>query len=660
MFVVVVRVVLSLYLTFTLHSREYLKYVAILSVVFGLPHVGLKAIRSLMRYRFDVNVLMFFAAVGAVALQEFTEAAAVTFLFSISEWLEVRATTRARNALSEIVNLRPDKANLLHPKTNQIVVIPAKSVPVGALVSVKTGDKIPCDGVVVSGQSTVNESSLTGESRPVKKGLKDPVFGGTVNSGMSEILVRTTSNADNSAVARLIRLVEEAQTNRSETEKMVDEFAKIYTPIVLVSALAMCSIPWAFGSEIGRRWTDTGLVLMVVACPCALIISTPVVYVAGLAATAQKGVLIKGGAFLESLGRVKKIAFDKTGTLTQGDFALIHLECFGSTHSREEILEYLALAEQRASHPLAQAIVAGIENEGVSIPENKFLNNHTALAGEGIVVEVDDATVHVGNERLFRRLGLLDTMPVDIKNKADMWASLGGTVGFMSIGGSGIVCAYSVADAVRSEAGEVIRKLKSMGIEATMLTGDNADAALAIGSQIGLGVDDICSQLFPEDKLSLVKGMIEVGGTSPNSTALCNPCKNKELVMMVGDGVNDAAALAIADVGVAMGSGAALAMETSDVTLLDSHLEKLVLCIKMGKRVVRKIQENILFSCVVKAIVVGFTLSGETHLWAAIASDVGSMLLVTLNGMTLLPGRKRALELKQKASFGGEEAQEIA
>lgn len=253
-----------------------MKYVGLVSIAFGLPPIALKAWSTLRRFQFDTNCLMLFAVIGAMALQEFPEAAAVTFLFSLSEWLEVKATTRARNALSAIVQLRPATANLIHPQSEEIVLIPASAVPVGALVSVRTGDKVPCDGVVVEGQSTVDESSLTGESRPVKKLVNDAVSGGTINCGNTQLVVRTTASADDSAVARLIRLVEEAQANRSETEKLVDAFARIYTPIVVLSALLMCTIPWAFGRETGREWTNNGLVLIVVACPCALIISTPV------------------------------------------------------------------------------------------------------------------------------------------------------------------------------------------------------------------------------------------------------------------------------------------------------------------------------------------------------------------------------------------------
>jgi Cd2+/Zn2+-exporting ATPase len=626
---------------------DYLKYVALASVAFGLPHIGLKAFKTLKRFQFDTNVLMFSATIGAVALQEYTEAAAVAFLFGFSEWLETRATVRARNALGEIVNLRPDKANLVHPSTKEIVLVPAAAVPVGALVSVKTGDKIPCDGMVLTGRSTVDESSLTGESRPVRKGPRDKVSGGTINSGMVELMVRTTCTSEDSAVSRLIRLVEEAQANRSETEKLVDEFARYYTPFVIFAALCMCTIPWAFGNDIGRTWTNNGLVLLVVACPCALIISTPVTYVAGLAATAQRGVIVKGGAHLETLGMVKRIAFDKTGTLTQGNFALLHLKNIGEGLSRGQVLETLALVEERAHHPLAQAIITGVQNEGIKAPKTRSVKDPTNLAGEGLTATVDGITVHVGNKRLFDRLGLFESLPDIIKEESEKWASLGGTVGFMSIDGHGIVCAYSVADAVRPESAEVVKALQKMGVEVTMLTGDNNHAALVIGKQIGLDTEHIRSQLFPEDKLRLVQ---EMKDETANVSGFGQSCRNRPRTMFCGDGVNDAPALAISDVGVAMGAGAALAMETSDVTLLDSNLEKLIYSMRIGKRVIRKIRENVVFSFVVKAIVLAFTLSGSVHLWAAIAADVGAMLVVTLNGMTLLPYRKQRVELDVKAA----------
>ena len=615
---------------------------ALVSVAFGIPPIALKAFRTLRRYQFDTNCLMFFASVGAIALQDFEEAAAVVFLFALSEWLEVRATSRARQALAAIVDLRPETACLVHPFTQELLMIPATAVPLGALVSVKTGDKIPCDGVVVDGVSTVDESSLTGESRPIRKGPKDKVSGGTVNSGLSPLMVQTTSTSDDSAVARLIRLVEEAQANRSETEKLVDEFAKIYTPIVVLSALLMCSISWAFGPEAGRQWTRNGLILIVVACPCALIISTPVSYVAGLAATAQKGILIKGGATLEALGAVKRICFDKTGTLTNGEFALLHMEVLTESLSREEIFQYLALMEERASHPVAQALLAAASNEKVVLPKNMTLQKHAIINGEGVVGVIGGHEVHVGNERLFERLGLLASISDKNRQMIDDWKNLGGTIGYMSIGDYGIVCAYCAADGIREESALVVKRLRKMGISITMLTvrclievfgalrvkhriclstdvalfcfsvqGDNFDAALAIGKQVGLPPGDIKAKLLPEEKLQFVESLSQ--GNS-QSSIIRSLWKRKRLVMHCGDGVNDAPALAAAHVGVAMGEGAALSMETADVTLLDSDLQKIEFSIRMGQKVTSKIIQNVVFSLAVKFLVLGFALAGSKYL----------------------------------------------
>jgi Cd2+/Zn2+-exporting ATPase len=623
-------------LSFIGGNFKYLKYVALVSVSFGLPPIVRKAITSLLqRFRFDANGLMLMASIGALALGEFPEAGAVVFLFALSEWLEARASARARQALSAIVQLRPDKARLIDPDTQQLWTVPATAVPVGALVSIKTGDQVPCDGIVIEGQSTVDESSLTGESRPISKGPKDSVSGGTVNSGMSQLVVRTTSTSEDSAVSRLIRLVEEAQLNRSETEKSIDEFAKFYTPIVLLSATLMCTIPWAYGPDTGRDWTHNGLVVIVIACPCALIISTPVTYVAGLAATAQRGILIKGGAFLESLGQVTHICFDKTGTLTTGDFCLLHMDVVGESLSRKQVLQYLSLMEERAAHPVAQAILMAARNENVVIPADMILEKHTILAGEGVTGVINGLDVFVGNERLFQRLDLLSTVPTEVLTSVDSWKQLGGTVGYISVEDYGIVGCFCAADGVRPEAASVVQKLQSRGISLTMLTGDNEQAAQSVGKQLKWQLDknEIRAKLLPSDKLSHVEELTEA--SAPSSS-----CRRKTTVLFCGDGVNDAPALAAAHVGVAMGSGATLAMETAHVTLLDPSLEKLDFALHMGRRVMHKIVENVVFSVAVKAAVLVWALTGTPSLWAAIGSDVGSMLLVTLNAMRLLPAQK--------------------
>mmetsp|Transcript_17455 Transcript_17455/g.37696 ORF Transcript_17455/g.37696 Transcript_17455/m.37696 type:complete len:801 (+) Transcript_17455:169-2571(+) len=328
--------VLSL-LSFVGGSWSYLQYAGIVSVVFGMPPVVMKAWMTVRRMQFDANCMMVIAAFGALALGEFDEAASVSFLFAVSEWLESRATGKARRALGEIISLRPEYANVVDPKAGGIVIVPAANIPVGSVVSVRTGDKVPSDGIVVEGSSAVDESSLTGEARPVEKRAGDDVSGGSINVGSRQLVVKTTSTVGDSTLSRLIQLVEEAQANTSETEKLVDAFARKYTPVVLTVALFICTVPWFFGTETGRYWMLNGLIIVVIACPCALTISTPITYSAGLAAAAQKGIIIKGGSKLEALGNVRTVLFDKTGTLTTGRFALSHLDILGSLKSRKEL-----------------------------------------------------------------------------------------------------------------------------------------------------------------------------------------------------------------------------------------------------------------------------------------------------------------------------------
>ena len=319
------------------------------------------------------------AALGALALGEYDEAASVSFLFAVSEFLESRASYKARKALSEICALRPDHANVIHPITNEIVVVPADRVPSGSLISVRTGDKIVADGIVTEGSTSIDESSLTGESIPVQKCIGDEVSGGTINIGQTQLVVRTTTTVEDSAVSRLIRLVEEAQSNRSPTEMMVDAFARSYTPSVILIATVMSTVPWYFGSDIGRQWTLKGLIIVVIACPCALTISTPVTYAAGLAATAKRGVIIKGGAKLEAMGSVDHIVFDKTGTLTKGRFSVTQMAVIGDSKSRQEMLQLLSLMQERASHPIASSLVQAVKNEGINVPRQMLITDHQIL-----------------------------------------------------------------------------------------------------------------------------------------------------------------------------------------------------------------------------------------------------------------------------------------
>ena len=576
--------------------------------------------------------MMVTAALGALILGEYDEAASVSFLFAVSEFLESSASRKARKALSEICALRPDHANVIHPTTKEIVVVPADRVPLGALISVRTGDKIAADGVVVEGKTSVDESSLTGESTPAHKSSGDEVSGGTINTGQTQLVVKTTTTVEDSAVSKLIRLVEDAQSNRSPTEMMVDSFARSYTPFVISIATIMCTIPWYFGTEIGRQWALNGLIIIVIACPCALTISTPVTYSAGLAATAKRGIVIKGGAKLEAMGSVAKIVFDKTGTLTKGKFSVTHMEVIGTSKTRREILELLSLMEERASHPIASSLIEAAKTEGVTVPPQMVIADHHILKGEGIAAKINgQVEVYVGNQRLFNRLGMFGSLPPSVTNTIEEWEETGGTIGFIGILNEGIIGMYRVKDSVREEAREALDDLRSAGIDVYMCTGDSDVTANAVAKEVGIPGLCVNSQLMPEDKVNFVRSL-----KRPEREQLAL-LRKKEYVLFCGDGVNDAPALAVVDVGVSMGEGAAMALELSDVTLMDSQLTKLPYVIKMGRRVLRTVKENIVISFVAKLAVILLAFMGKMTLLYAIAADVGVMLLVTLNGMKLLP-----------------------
>jgi Cd2+/Zn2+-exporting ATPase len=514
-----------------LHNLEYF---GLLSVAFGLPPVLIKAMRTMRRREFDANCMMMIAAIGALALGEMDEAASVAFLFSVSEYLESRATERARKALEAIVRLRPDHANVIHPETKEIIVLAADKVPVGSLISVRMGDKIVADGVVVEGTSSVDESSLTGESAPVNKSPDDTVSGGTINVGATRLIVRTTSSVDDSAVSRLIRLVEDATSNRSPTEKMIDGFARTYTPTVISMAVFMATVPWIFGVESGRYWTLNALIIIVIACPCALTISTPITYAAGLAATAQRGIIVKGGASLEALGNVKTVLLDKTGTLTQGKFAVSHLEVVGANRSREEMLTLLALMEAPASHPMSATLVAAAKKEGTSLASNVEVKEHQILKGEGVQATILGKLTYVGNRRLFERLGMFAQLQENFVSSAKDWGRQGGTVGFLGVEGEGIIGAFSMNDCVRPESKETVSALQSYGLTVIMLTGDGEGAAKAVAKHVGILESDVHSRLLPEDKLHFVGSFKRPGGR--NAFGLC---VGQPKVMFVGDGVND-------------------------------------------------------------------------------------------------------------------------
>ena len=477
-------------------DNQILMYLGLLAVIFGLPPVARKAFRTLRRKQFDANCMMVTAALGAVALGEFDEAASVSFLFAISEYLEDQATRKAKKAMDEIINLRPEYANYIDKGTNEIRIVPVNDLDIDDHVSVRMGDKIPTDGIIVEGFTQIDESSLTGESMPVNKTIGDTVSGGTINVGGTRLVIRTTALVEDSAVSRLIRLVEESASSRSPTELLVDSFARSYTPTVVVIAAILCTIPWFWGFEIGRKWTLNGLIIIVIACPCALTISTPVTYAAGLAATAQKGIIVKGGSRLEALGNVKRIVFDKTGTLTEGKFRLVDLQAVGNKKCRKEVLKLLAIMEGPSSHPLAATLVKAAKDEGIQT-SNVSVTEHSILKGEGVTAKIDNQETYVGNVRLFRRLGMFDELLDEQKKTVMKWNDEGSTVGFIGIKGVGIIGMFCVADAVRLEAKEVVETMRKSAIDVFMLTGDGEGPAKTVASQVGIPEDNTRSQFLP-------------------------------------------------------------------------------------------------------------------------------------------------------------------
>jgi len=609
---------------------EHFKYIALGSIALGLPPILLKAYGSATRYVLDINCLMSLAVCGAIGIGDYAEGAAVVFLFAISEYLETRSSEKARHAIASVMSLKPEMAEL-SPNGESVHV---DQVPVATILQVRPGEKVPIDGIVVKGASSVDESSLTGEARPIHKAKGDTVLAGTINqSGYLEM--ETTALAKDSAAARLVQLVADAQTKRSPTEVTVAEFAKWYTPVMVLGALLMATVPWATGSpEEARGWFRQALILLVVACPCALVISTPITYVCALACAAKRGILIKGGVFLEALGQLTCLALDKTGTLTLGSFQLTQLELLGEA-SREQFLYNLGSVEAMTSHPMAVALVAAMKKEGIQ--GSKDVDQYTTHPGEGVSATVDGHLVEVGNARFGSRVGWISELADAKMALALKWEKQGGTVGYVAVDGV-LQGMFAVNDTPRKEAQAAMASLKSLGITTVMLTGDNQGSAEAIQEQVM--VEEIHAGLKPQDKTEAVAALKLSYGAKAGSGAegsIWNCYAQSGGVGMVGDGINDAPALAAADIGIAMGAaGTAVAMETADTVLMDSNLNKLVLAIELGRVCRQKIRENIALSVVTKVAMIGLTLAGHGSLWLAIVTDVGTMLLVTFNGMSVM------------------------
>ncbi|WP_425399226.1 heavy metal translocating P-type ATPase [Aeoliella sp.] len=582
----------------------------LIGIVAGLVLVAPKAWRSLIALRPDMNLLMTVAVTGAVLIGEWFEGAAVAFLFAVSLLLESWSVGRARRAIASLMDLTPPTAHL-RDETGAVSDVTPADVPVGSTVIVRPGEKIPLDGRVLSGISGVNQAPITGESVPVEKEIGDEVFAGTINGdGLLEI--ETTKAADDTTLARIIKMVGDASSKRAPSEKWVEKFAAIYTPIVMIVALLMLVIPPLVFSAEWSVWLYRSLVLLVIACPCALVISTPVSVVASLAAAARNGVLIKGGVFVEVPAHLKAIAMDKTGTLTQGAPAVVDVVPMNG-HDEAELLMRAGALELNSNHPLARAIVEETKRRNLEVdPADEF----ETIQGKGASGVINGKRFWLGSHRYLEQRG--QETP-EVHKQLESMQEAGRTV--VVVGNDEHVCGFiTLADAIREEARDAIRQLHEAGVEQlVMLTGDNEGTAKAIAKEAG--IDEVHAELLPEDKVVAVERLVN----------------QYQHVAMIGDGVNDAPALARASLGLAMGAaGSDAAIETADIALMSDDLSKLPWLIHHSRRTLRVIRQNIIFSLAIKVLFVVLTFAGFASLWAAIAADMGASLLVIANGLRLL------------------------
>ncbi|WP_130901492.1 heavy metal translocating P-type ATPase [Pseudomonas sp. Sample_23] len=583
--------------------------VALVSILSGGLGTYKKGWIALKNRNLNINALMSIAVTGAILIGQWPEAAMVMFLFTVAELIEARSLDRARNAISGLMQMTPEQATVLQADGNwreQEV----KSVDLGARVRVKPGERIALDGAVVSGSSTIDQAPITGESLPVEKTVGDKVFAGTINqAGSLEYTV--TAAANNSTLARIIHAVEQAQGARAPTQRFVDQFSKIYTPAVFVFALAVAIIPPLFMGAAWFDWIYRALVLLVVACPCALVISTPVTIVSGLAAAARKGILVKGGVYLEGGFKLDYLALDKTGTITHGKPVQTDYLSLDPTADASAPAIAAALAG-RSDHPVSLAIAnAAVDKDFAALP----VDNFEALGGRGVRGDINGQTYHLGNHRLVEELGLCSPQ---LEEKLFALEKQGKSV-VLLLDSAGPLALFAVADTVKETSLEAIRQLHELGVKTLMLTGDNVHTAQAIAAQVG--IDEARGDLLPTDKLQAIEDLYKQG----------------HRVGMVGDGINDAPALARAEIGFAMAAaGTDTAIETADVALMDDDLRKIPAFLSLSRNTASILKQNIALALVIKAIFLAVTFAGLATMWMAVFADMGVSLLVVFNGLRLL------------------------
>ena len=609
------------------------------AIIFGAWLVAPKAWSSARRLSPDMNLLMIVAVTGAIFLGEYFEAATVAFFFSLSLYLESWSVGRARNAVAALLDLAPPTARVIRDDGTEEDVLAAQ-VAVGDRFVVRGGDRIPLDGEVMEGISGVNQAPITGESAEVTKEPGDEIYAGTIN-GVGTLTVRATKPASDTVLSRIIRMVGEAHSRRANVEQWVAKFARIYTPIVMVLAIAIALLPPLLAGGAWDYWFYNALVLLVIACPCALVISTPVSIVAALASSARNGVLIKGGAYVEAPGRTTALALDKTGTITEGEPEVASVHPLGGTSERE-LLEVAAALEARSSHPLARAILAQARVAGI---DGAAAEDTSTVPGRGVEGRFGGRKVWLGSDRFAAENGVGSALPDELRERIE---GAGSTL--VAVGdGETLLGVLELRDRIREDAKGIVARLHAQGVKSiVMLTGDNARTARAVAAEVG--IDAVRAELLPEDKVTAIEELVAT----------------HDMVAMIGDGVNDAPAMARAHFGIAMGAiGSDAAVETADIALMTDDIGKVPWLIGHSRRTMWIIRQNIGLSLATKAVFVGLTAFGMASMWGAIAADVGVSMLVVMNALRLLNGKadsgapkggERVGETAAKGAVQGKEA----
>jgi len=631
---------------------ESLQWLALVSIVFTAKPVVMRALAAVRMGVLDIHCLMILSSVGAIAIGDYTEAGAVFTIFSLGGWLEDRTLESVNEAMKGIVDMQPSFARRVEGE--EVSEIPVDEVIVGDILDIPAGVKVPVDGIVIQGEALIDQSMLTGESKPVAVHNDDKVHGGTVNSD-GWVRIRATAEAKDSAMSKLVRLIEQAQAQKSPIEAQMEKFSKWYTPMTIAGAVAMATLPWMLDSEntnTNLEWTRRSLILLVTACPCALLVSTPIANACALSVGAKHGILIKGGKHIESASRLSIVAFDKTGTLTKGKFKIQHFNLLPQSKvPEEEIFSAIVAVETCSTHPVARALVVHSSSRRTSEQHRlQEVSDFKIIQGKGVSANYGQLQVFIGNcssssfELPHDWIGEHKEHIASFEQQVKGWEEGGGTTGWVMINGTPVAC-YCVADTLREGVEYTIAELQNLGMEPHLVTGDSRGAALSVANAVGIVDENVSWSLLPKDKIHTIsqiksQKLETIEGKTGNACSLFTGhcCIMKTFVAMVGDGINDAPALAAADLGISIGTrgAATTAMDSADIVLMDGDIRKTLWLVDLSKGVATTIYQNIVTAVGVKVIVLVLTFMGHATLWMAVAADVGSMIAASLNSTKLL------------------------